>query len=221
MHTEDPPLGQRVHQILVLDPVDLARIGLTSILAAVARFAVCAAAGDLDDAVELVERHRPALVVADPFVKCRDGIVWTKDFVYRFPETKLLIATWNPEETFAERALRAGARGYWMKDGPAESLVQAIDSVLDGELHVSSIVGLLAVHKLVEPNHNGERNIENLSDRELHVFTLIAAGHGVGQIARELGISRKTVETHCEHIKLKLHYGNAAALRRGAQQSLG
>jgi DNA-binding NarL/FixJ family response regulator len=220
MHTEHPPLGQRVRRILVLDPVDLARIGLTGILAAVARFAVCAATGDLDEAFELVERHRPAIVVADPFHPNQDGIVWTKDFVGRFPNTKLLIATWKPEEAFAERALRAGARGYWMKDGGAESLVQAIDSVLDGELYVSPLVALLSVHKLVDPiGRNG--SVDRLSDRELHIFTLIAAGHGVGQIARELGISRKTVETHCEHLKQKLHCRNAEALRRSANDSLG
>ena len=80
---------------------------------------------------------------------------------------------------------------------------------------------MLAVHKLVDPHDLRDRGIAALSNRELHVFTLIAARHGVGQIARELGISRKTVETHCEHIKLKLHFENAEALRLGAQQSLG
>ena len=85
-----------------------------------------------------------------------------------------------------------------MKNGSAESLVQAIDSVLDGQLYVSLFLGSLAVHKLVDPiERNG--SVDDLSDRELHVFTLIAAGYGVGQMARELGISRKTVETHCEH----------------------
>jgi len=221
MKTERFPHANRIYRILIAEPFELARIGLSSIILAASRFVVCASTGDFDDAFGLVERYRPDLVVADPFGKCRDGIVWTKDFVGRFPNTKLLIATWNPEANFAERALRAGARGYWMKSGSAESLVQAIDSVLGGELHVSSVVGLLSVHKLVDPNRNGDRGIGNLSDRELHVFTLIAAGHGVGQMARELGISRKTVETHCEHIKRKLGYCDAEALRRGAHESLG
>ena len=213
--------ANRIRRILIAEPFELARIGLSSIILAASRFAVCAATADFDEALELVQRHRPELVVADPFVKCRDGIVWTKDFVGRFPETKLFIATWNPEEHFAARALRAGARGYWMKGGSAESLMQAIETVLDGELYVSPLAALLAVHKLVDPKHNGKRSLENLSDRELHVFALIAAGHGVGEIARELGISRKTVETHCEHIKLKLRYADAQALRRGAHTSLG
>jgi DNA-binding NarL/FixJ family response regulator len=215
------PKANRTRRILIADPFELARIGLSSIILAASRFAVCAATGDFDEAFELVQRHRPELVVADPFVNCRDGIFWMKDFVGRFPETKLFIATWNPEEHFAERALRAGARGYWMKGGSAESLMQAIESVLDGGIYVNPLAALLAVQKLVEPKRNGERSLGNLSDRELHVFTLIAAGHGVGQIARELGISRKTVETHCDHIKGKLGYEDAKALKRGARASLG
>ena len=216
MSTERRSIRNALHRILVIDPVDLVRVGLTSIITAAARFTVCAATGDFEEAFELVERHRPELVVAGPFHQGRDGIIWTKDFVSRFPKAKLFLATWKPEEIYAERALRAGARGYWMKDGNAESLVNAIDCVLGGELYVSPIVGLLAVHKLVDPNHNGDRSVDTLSDRELHVFTLIAAGHGVGKIALELGISRKTVETHCEHIKLKLGYRDAEALRHGA-----
>ena len=211
----------RAHRILIIEPIELARIGLTSILLAVSRFAVCAATGDFDEAFGQVERHRPDLVIADPFHKGRDGIIWTKDFVSRFPKTKLLVAPWNSEEAFAERTLRAGARGYWMKSGSAEALVEAIDSILDGELYVSPGMALRALHKLVEPHHNGERNVDHLSDRELHVFTLIAAGHGVGQIGLELGICRKTVETHCEHIKLKLGYRDAEALKRGARASFG
>jgi len=209
------------YRILIMDSIDLARIGLVSIITAVSRFAVCAATGDFDEGFELVERHRPALVVADPFHDGRDGIVWIKDFLGRFPRTTVLVATWNAEKTFAERTLRAGASGYWMKTGTAEALVRAIDTVLAGELYVSPMVALQVLHKAIDPQVHGEPDMRNLSDRELHVFTLIAAGHGVGQIARELGISRKTVETHCEHIKLKLRYPNAEALRRGAHTSLG
>lgn len=221
MRIERSSLANPIHQILIAEAIHLVRIGLTSALTAVSRFAVCAATGDLDEVFELVERHRPALVVADPFHHGRDGLVWIKNFAVRFPNTKLFIATWKLEETFAERALRAGARGYWMKEGCPEGLVQAIESVLGGELSVSPSMALLAVHKLVDPHNLREHGVAALSDRELHVFTLIASGHGVGQIARELGICRKTVETHCEHIKVKLHYGNAEALRRGAHELLG
>ena len=78
------PKANRISRILIAEPFELARIGLSSIILAASRFAVCAATADFDEALELVQRHRPELVVADPFVKCRDGIVWTKDFVGRF-----------------------------------------------------------------------------------------------------------------------------------------
>ena len=101
MKTERFPHANRIYRILIAEPFELARIGLSSIILAASRFVVCASTGDFDEAFGLVERYRPDLVVADPFGKCRDGIVWTKDFVGRFPNTKLLIATWNPEANFA------------------------------------------------------------------------------------------------------------------------
>ena len=89
-----------------------------------------------------------------------------------------------------------------MKNGTADELLEAIDTVLGGELYVSPRVALLAVHKLVDRPVKGVGQVGLLSDRELQVFALIGASHGVGRIAQELNISRKTVETHCEHIKV-------------------
>src|SRR5438128_884428 len=89
-------------------------------------------------------------MVVDPFQETPDGLLWIKDIAARFPETKILVATSNAETTYAERALRAGASGYWMKTGTADALLDAIDTVLSGEFYVSPRVALLAVHKLVE-----------------------------------------------------------------------
>ena len=86
---------------------------------------------------------------------------------------------------------------------------------------MSSGLGFARSPQAYCPHDLRNRSVADLSGRELHVFTRIAAGHGAGQIARELGISRKTVETYCEHTKLKLHFENAEALRHGAQQLLG
>jgi DNA-binding NarL/FixJ family response regulator len=214
------PPRNHAPRILLVDAMEVVRAGLAKIIGAASSFIICAETGDYDEVPSLIEEHRPHLVIAEPFQKNRDGIAWIKKIATDFRQTKILVASSNAEATYAERALRAGATGYWMKNGTINELLQAIDTVLSGELYVSPHVAMLAVHKLVDRPANGSGGVGSLSDRELHVFALIGAGHGVGQIADELGISRKTVETHCEHIKLKLSYPDAGALKRGARELL-
>jgi DNA-binding NarL/FixJ family response regulator len=121
---------------------------------------------------------------------------------------------------FMQRALRAGALGYWMKTSTREALLRAIDTVLAGELYVSPRIALRAVHEVVARQATHSK-VPNLTDRELHVFSLIGAGFGTTRIAQELGISPRTVETYHEHIKLKLGYVDAGALHQGAREWFG
>ena len=214
-------MRNHVRRILLVDGMEIVRVGLGKIIAAAAGLVVCAGTGDYDDVTDLIERHRPHLMIAEPFHENRDGVTWIKNLARAFPQTKILVASSNAEATYAERVLRAGASGYWMKSGTADELLKAIDTILSGELYVSPRVALLAVHKLVDRPVKGSRQVELLSDRELHVFVLIGAGHGVGRIGQELNISRKTVESHCEHIKLKLGYSDAESLKHGARDFLG
>ena len=209
-----------IRRILLVDGMELIRVGLVTIISAVSNLVVCAATGDYDEVEDLIERHRPHLMIAEPFHENRDGIMWIKGLTAKFPQSKILVASSNAEATYAERALRAGASGYWMKRGTASGLLQAIETVLNGELYVSPRIALLAVHKLIDRSLPSSVAVAALSDRELHVFALIGAGHGVGRIAQQLGISRKTVEAHCEHIKLKLNYRDAIALKHGARELL-
>lgn len=213
--------GRSLVRILLVDGAEIFRIGLAHVLSEASQFVVCASTGDYDAVPELIERHRPHLTIAEPFRRDSDGILWIKDLSSRFRPMKILVASRNSETTYAERILRAGASGYWMKDAPAQWLLEAIDTVLSGELYVSPHVRVLVLRKVVDRTTPGADHLSHLSDRELAVFSLIAGRHGTGQIAKELGISRKTVETHCAHIKLKLGYPDATALKRGARDSLG
>lgn len=210
-----------IHPILLVEPLEIIRAGLAKVISTVSPLVVCATTGDYDEVDDLIERHQPHLLIAEPFHEAHDGIMWIKEMTAKFPQTKILVASSNTELTYAERALRAGASGYWMKSGTAVGLLEAIETVLSGELYVSQRAALLAVHKLVDRPSLTSLGLSVLSDRELHVFALIGAGHGVGRIGQELGISRKTVEAHCEHIKLKLGYRDAESLKRGARKRFG
>jgi DNA-binding NarL/FixJ family response regulator len=194
--------------------------GMAVIVGRDARYRVCGAVHSFREANEVIQQQRPDVLLIEPFLENRDGIRWIKNIATEFPRTRILIVSRQAEQTYAERALNAGASGYWMKNSSVRELMHAIETVLAGEVYVSPVITSLAKHKFA-----GHRNVPHaldvLSDREMAVFALIADGHGTGRISRELGISRKTVETHCEHIKLKLGYPDAEALHRGARESLG
>jgi len=193
--------------------------GLVTIIGRDPRYHVCGAAHTFAEANKLVRQYRPDVLLIEPFLENRDAIRWIKDLASEFPHIRILIVTRQSERTYAERALRAGASGYWMKNSSVEELMRAIETVLAGEVYASRAITSVAMHKFA-----GDRNLppglDVLSDREVAVFALIAAGRGRSQIAKELGIGCKTVESHCEHIKLKLGYPDAEALHRGARELL-
>jgi DNA-binding NarL/FixJ family response regulator len=157
-------------------------------------------------------------MIVEPFHRCQDGIIWIKDLARAFPQTKILVASSNAEPTYAGRALRAGASGYWMKGGTGAELLEAIEMVLSGEPYVSPRIALLAVRELISRQAKVPDQEVRLSDRELHMLALICAGHDVGRIAQELKISHKTVKSYCEHIKLKLGYCDAKSLKQDARE---
>ena len=190
--------------------------GLVAIIGRDPRYHVCGAAHTFEEANKLVRQHRPDVLLIEPFLENRDAIRWIKDLATEFPRIRILVVSRQSERTYAERALCAGASGYWMKNSSVAELMHAIETVLAGEIYASQAITGFAMHKFAG-GRNLPTGLEVLSDREMAVFALVAAGHGTGQIAEELGISRKTVETHCEHIKLKLGYANAEELKRGAR----
>ena len=205
-------------RLLVLDRNAVCSEGIRAIVARHERLIVCEEAWTDATAAQLIETARPTLLVIDPFADGVDGIWLIKDLSTRFPHIYILVVTQKPEEIYAERVLRAGARGYWMKNGEPDELIRSIDIVLSGERYLSPRMVLFAVHKLAtRPSVDGMR-IGSLTDRELHVFGLIGAGAGPGRIAGDLKLSRKTVETYQDRIKTKLGYSGASELRDGARQ---
>jgi two-component system response regulator NreC len=206
--------------VLVVGDNCIAEEGAAAIVARDKRYHVCAGAHDFDDAEALIRKHQPDILLIEPFLEGRDGIQWIKEIATEFPRTRILIVSRQPERIYAERALRAGAAGYWTKNGSPQDLLHAVETVARGAIYLSPFITALAVERF------GRRKqlphvLDALTDRELAVFSLIAGEQGVGQIAAALGISRKTVESHCEHIKAKLGYADGSALKRGARELLG
>ena len=202
-------------RVVVVGDTCVSEAGMEAIVGRDKRYRICGGAHGFYDAGELIRMHRPDVLLIEPFLEDRDGILWIKDLAAEYPCTRILIVSRQSERTYAERAA-----GYWMKNGSADELLRAVETVAAGEIYVSPRMTALALKKFAH-RENLPRGLEALSDRELAVFSLIAAGHRPGDIAHELGISRKTVESHSDHIKLKLGYATAEELKRGARELLG
>ena len=212
--------GAKPRRVVVVGDTCVSEQGLAAIVGRDERYRVCGSAHGFYDARELIRQHRPDILLIEPFLEDRDGILWIKELAKEYPQTRILIVSRQSERVYAERALHAGAGGYWMKNGSAEELMRAVRTVAGGGIYASPAVIALAIEKFAR-RENLPQGLEALSDRELTVFSLIADGRGVGRIAKELGISRKTVESHCGNIKLKLGCSDAKALKHSARQFLG
>ena len=211
--------GAGPYRVVVVGDTCVSQEGMATIVGRDKRYHVCGGAHGFYNAGELIRKHQPDVLLIEPFLEDRDGILWIKELARDYPRTWILIVSRQSERIYAERALYAGAAGYWMKNGSAEELLRAVETVAAGKIYVSPFMASLVVEKFAQRDFL-PRSVDLLSDRELAVFALIAAEQSVGRIAKKLGISRTTVETHRQHIKLKLGYPNAEALKRGARELL-
>jgi DNA-binding NarL/FixJ family response regulator len=171
------------------------------------------------DAKRLAEQCQPDLMILDLRLKAGDALDFIKTLRIENPELKVLVLSQYDELLFAERALRAGAFGYIMKENATDEVLRAVRKVLTGELYFSERVAAAIVQRTLREKPGGSRaGVERLSDREMQVFQLLGAAHSPREIAEQFHLSRKTVETHCEKIKHKLSLYTAAELKRFARQ---
>ena len=205
--------------ILLVDDHPIVRQGLAEMIDQQTDVCVCGTAEDVHKALDAVEKYKPDLVIADISLKGSNGIELLKNIKIRYPRMLVLVLSMHDESLYAVRALRAGAAGYIMKQEATERVLTAIRQVLNGEVYLSEKMEKKMMHQLVggRTTRTGSP-IEDLSDRELEVFGLIGQGHGTRQIAEELHLSIKTIESHRAHIKEKLNLKNATELVQHAIQ---
>ena len=206
-------------KIIIVDDHPLMRKGLAMSLEAEVDLDVCGQAASAEDALSLLDDVQPDVAIVDVSLPGMNGLELIKHMQAVHPEIRTLIVSRHDEALYAERALRAGARGYVMKLEAGDVIVQAVRRVLSGGIYVSAeinerlLLGLAAGRERL-----AQSPLEVLSDRELEVFELTGRGLGTREIAERLHLSIKTVESYRARIKEKLDLKNAAALMQHAVQ---
>jgi DNA-binding NarL/FixJ family response regulator len=204
-------------RIVLVDDHPIVRDGLIQMMSRQDGLTVCGEASSAEEAFKVIEELKPDLAIVDIFMEGANGIELTKMLHARDASLPILILSMHDEALYAERAIRAGAMGYVMKQEASRTIVDAIHSVMSGKRyvsnHISNILGESATDK---GEFNGE--VECLSPRELDIFKLIGLGLSRSKIAEKLDISIKTVETHRANMKYKLNAGSAAELKEYAEQ---
>ena len=205
--------------ILVVDDHPIVREGLVRVIDQTPDLCVSGQAENIPQALEVIEKSRPSLAIVDIALDGQNGLELIKDIKVRYPDLPVLVHSMYDESMYAERCLRAGAKGYVMKQEPPQRLLGAVRQVLRGEVSLSETMTRQLLSRICggkdEPGNTPE---ESLSDRELEVFELLGQGHRTKEIAQTLHLSDKTIQTHREHIKEKLNLRDAVSLVRHAVQ---
>ncbi len=204
-------------KLLIVDDHPMMRQGLALLINEEPDLTVCGEAGDAAQAMAAVAASKPDLVLADVSLGGKSGLELVKDLQALHPGLPVLIISMHDESIYAERVLRAGARGYIMKQEGGKKMLQAIRHILAGQIYVSEKMSALILEIFSGSRARGSRSpVQQLTDREFEVFQLIGAGKGTREIAERLHLSVKTVEVHRIHIKEKLQLTTGSEVIRYA-----
>lgn len=215
------PLAKAAHKhsVLIVEDHPILREGLVQLLNHDPALKVIGQAENARDGFTAIEKLKPDIVLLDISLKESSGFELLKNAKARYPNLLILILSMHEEELYAERALRAGASGYVMKQEASDQVLNAVKKVLSGEIFLSPRMSSKFMHQLIGGKANVVGSLmDRLSDRELEIFGLIGEGRGTREIAKQLNLSVKTVESHRAHIKEKLAIRNATELVHRAIQ---
>jgi DNA-binding NarL/FixJ family response regulator len=209
--------------VFIVDDHPIIRQGLALLINREPDLTVCGDAEEAASALRLIEELKPDLVVVDISLSGPDGLDLLKSIRARDANLPVLILSMMDELLYAERGLRAGANGYIMKQQATEQVLVAIRRILGGEIYLSERMANKMLHLFVGGSPTQQSSpVADLTDRELEVFRLIGEGHGTRQIADQLHLSIKTVESYQAHIKDKLLLKNGRELvQRAIQWNVG
>jgi DNA-binding NarL/FixJ family response regulator len=201
------------NKILIVDDHPLVREWLANLINEQADLRVCGEASNAPQAFQMIGVEKPDIVIVDISLEGGSGIELIKNIKAAHPDVAMIVLSMHDESLYAERALRAGARGYIMKREATKKILQAIRAVLGGKLYISDRISDAMAEKFVDGRPTTAVSpIEQLSDRELEVFQLLGRGYSTRQIADHLRVGFKTVQTYSARLKEKLKLDNATQL---------
>jgi DNA-binding NarL/FixJ family response regulator len=207
-----------VKRVILVDDHPIMRHGLAQLIRMENGLDVCGEAGSAREGLDLVDKLKPDMAVIDLTLPDKNGLELVKDIRAMHPATLCLVLSMHDKSLYGERSLRAGARGYVMKEEAAGHLIHAIHKIMSGGLYVSETLNARMLEQMTAPTRAKTTGIDSLTDRELEILELIGKGVATKNIAAQLNISARTVEAHRAHVKEKLGITDGAALVRYAVQ---
>ena len=209
--------GAHKHSVFIVDDHPLVREGLTNLINGQSDLTVCGEAKNSAEAIDGITEERPDVAIIDISLTNESGLELIKNLVKQFPQVAVVVLSMHDEALYAERALRAGARGYVMKHETSKSVLASIRRVLGGDIYVSErIVNRMALRLSSARRPLASSPVERLSDRELEIFQLLGQGRTPSEIARDLNLSLKTVQAYCARAKEKFGVTSLTELLRAA-----
>jgi len=209
-------------KVLIIDDQPIYSIGLSTILESSHKFNIVGITTNITDAIKIMEKDNPRLIILEINLGKENGMDLILKLKSINPQIIILVLTTSDERFFSERVLRMGVRGYIMKTENAAKIMEAVNTVMDGKVYLSESERDRVFQAMTEENARGSKDwtmsLQKLSNRELQVFSLIGKGLGTIEIASMYNLSTKTIDSHKEHIKLKLHCSSSLELRQMAIQ---
>lgn len=200
-------------RILLVDDHAVVRDGLAQLIGREPDLAICGEAPSAEEGLEAAMRLHPDLAIVDISLGGANGMELIKNLQAADPRIGILVLSMHDEAHYAERALRAGAKGYVMKRAARDRILEAIRTVLRGDVFVSEAINKSMIHRYLHGAEGAQASpISRLTDRELEVLTLIGRGLSSKEIGERLHLSQKTVDSHKTHLKEKLNLGGAPEL---------
>jgi DNA-binding NarL/FixJ family response regulator len=210
--------GVKKIRVVIVDDHPAIREALADTLSSKMDLEFAGEAESAGDALSVIARVRPEVAIVDISLKDAHGLDLVQNIRIQYPDVQVIVFSMYDESAYAERAIRAGALGYVMKNSPTQSVVEAIRCAMRGEVYLSRRMASRILTKVVRGRSSqGFRfSVDDLTDREMAVFQMLGQGHGVDEIAERLNLSRKTVETYRRRAKEKLGFDTVSELLQHA-----